>query len=456
MLVITSATRLVLTTSSTPITAAIASRVRSSWVGPRPPHTMTASASASVVRSTDSTRPRLSPTFTCSSESMPFAASCSPSHALLVSTICPSSSSVPTATTSQRIERSALGRRARHMYWPPLIRASTTEIHSSPFHSHLASIAVSGAMAKPTDSCWVSVFNLAILLAGTLTPLAPTNVRYRLIASSRAAMMTTGTIQNTWLLTRKNIAPSTSTLSASGSRNAPTVVVPWRRARNPSMPSVLHSTNHRPNATHEPPGSSGISTNMNGAISTRATVTRFAQVLTADGSTGISSILPRGRDPWRPRFAPCGTRRPSGCVGTSMMPSISGASRLLRATPASSTSTFIVVADQRVATAGGDVVLQLAQLGQALVHQARLDGTVEADGVRAFLGAVREEAAPVELGLLDESQQLIVVLLGLARVADDEVAAERSIGLALDGCRRCGAGTDRRRPTGACAAAAAC
>ena len=31
-------------TSGTPISSAIASRVRSSWVGPRPPHTMTASA----------------------------------------------------------------------------------------------------------------------------------------------------------------------------------------------------------------------------------------------------------------------------------------------------------------------------------------------------------------------------------------------------------------------------
>src|SRR6185436_15326151 len=90
-------------TSCTPITSAMASRVRSSCVGPRPPHTITASAVANVWRSAVTTRPRLSPTFTCSRESMPFAARCSPSHALLVSTICPSSSSVPTATTSHRI-----------------------------------------------------------------------------------------------------------------------------------------------------------------------------------------------------------------------------------------------------------------------------------------------------------------------------------------------------------------
>ena len=108
---------------------------------------------------------------------MPLAASCSPMYDELVSTIWPSSSSVPIATTSQRTGqatwvncawRAAL--RARHRYWPPLMRASATEIHSRPFHSQVASSAVSGAIAKPTDNCWVNVFHLAILLAGTLTP----------------------------------------------------------------------------------------------------------------------------------------------------------------------------------------------------------------------------------------------------------------------------------------------
>ena len=94
-------------TSSTPITSAIASRVRSSWVGPRPPHTMTASASVErPAQQRAPIRPRLSPTFTWSSESMPLAASCSPIHDELVSTIWPSSSSVPIATTSHRIRAS--------------------------------------------------------------------------------------------------------------------------------------------------------------------------------------------------------------------------------------------------------------------------------------------------------------------------------------------------------------
>ena len=55
---------------------------------------------------------------------------------------------------------------------------------------------------------------------------------------------------------------------------------------------------------------------------------------------------------------------------------------------------------------------------------------VELGGVGALLAAVGEEPAPVELGGLDETQQLVVVVLGLAGVADDEVAAERRVGRA--------------------------
>ena len=95
-------------TSSTPITAAIASRVMSSCVGPRPPHTITASARDSASSSASTMRPRLSPTFVWRRCSMPMIASCSPIHDEFVSTICPSSSSVPTATISQRMERQVL------------------------------------------------------------------------------------------------------------------------------------------------------------------------------------------------------------------------------------------------------------------------------------------------------------------------------------------------------------
>ena len=44
------------------MTSAIASRVMSSWVGPRPPHTMTPSLRASAVRKASTIRSWLSPT----------------------------------------------------------------------------------------------------------------------------------------------------------------------------------------------------------------------------------------------------------------------------------------------------------------------------------------------------------------------------------------------------------
>ena len=59
---------------------------------------------------------------------------------------------------------------------------------------------------------------------------------------------------------------------------------------------------------------------------------------------------------------------------------------VLRATPGSSTSTVTVVPISASRRAAVIVVLQLAQLGQALVHQRRVDRAVEARGVRAVLG----------------------------------------------------------------------
>ena len=73
------------------------------------------------------------------------------------------------------------------------------------------------------------------------------------MTTSRAAMIATGTIQNTPVLTSVNIAPSTRTLSASGSRKAPAAVGPRLRAMYPSIPSLAEKANHIQNATHEPP-----------------------------------------------------------------------------------------------------------------------------------------------------------------------------------------------------------
>src|SRR3954452_22383552 len=89
-------------TNGTPISSAMTSRVMSSWVGPSPPHTITASLRAKACSSAPLMRSQLSPTLVWKYESMPAIASCSPIHEEFVSTICPSSSSVPTATTSAR------------------------------------------------------------------------------------------------------------------------------------------------------------------------------------------------------------------------------------------------------------------------------------------------------------------------------------------------------------------
>src|SRR5438105_2596521 len=72
----------------------------SSCVGPRPPHTITASLRSSAMRIASTMRAWLSPTFVWKNESIPARANRSPIHDEFVSTICPSSSSVPTATTS--------------------------------------------------------------------------------------------------------------------------------------------------------------------------------------------------------------------------------------------------------------------------------------------------------------------------------------------------------------------
>ena len=121
---------------------------------------ITASAESSSRRSCVSIRPTLSPTFTCTSESMPFAASSPPIHAEFESMIWPSSSSVPTARTSQR--RASFGgcrspdRIGRHrrrgrfeLAGPQQVLGATHQrvplaSHRKLFHNQVASTAVSG------------------------------------------------------------------------------------------------------------------------------------------------------------------------------------------------------------------------------------------------------------------------------------------------------------------------
>ena len=195
--------------------------------------TITASASSSSRRSAASMRPTLSPTLTCGSEAMPLSGEllADPRRVGVDDLAEQQLGADGEDVTAHGRPRAAGGRAAvRAGTAQPLTTASTTASHRKPFHSHVASTAVSGSRAKPTASCWASVLFLAIRLAGTLTPREPTTVRYMLMTNSRTAMMATGTIQNTPLPTSVNIAPSTSTLSASGSRKAPERVAPWRRA----------------------------------------------------------------------------------------------------------------------------------------------------------------------------------------------------------------------------------
>ena len=114
--------------------------------------------------------------------------------------------------------------------------------------------------------------------------------------------------------------------------------------------------------------------------------------------------------------------------GTTTTPSISGAS----VTP---TDSWLIHehsdlrTHEKVTFCCRDVVLKLAQFGQALISEASVDLTIEFHGGGALLGRVREEPAPVELGGLDERQQRVMIGLGLPGIPDDEVRSERSIRL---------------------------
>src|SRR5678815_5498197 len=85
----------------------------SSWVGPSPPLMMSASARSRPSRIACTMRAWLSPTFTCIMQPMPDSARCSPIQFEFVSTICPSSNSVPTANTSQLNAMSSPGHNRR-------------------------------------------------------------------------------------------------------------------------------------------------------------------------------------------------------------------------------------------------------------------------------------------------------------------------------------------------------
>src|SRR6516225_8893177 len=230
------------------------------------------------------------------------------------------------------------------------------------------------------------------------------------------------------------MAPSTSTLSASGSRNAPDRVTPWRRASHPSMPSLAHNTNHTMSASHDPSLPS-IMTNRIGATSTRATVTALAHVLMASGEyvevmVGRKSCRRHGDQVGAEGIHDVDTvDAADGQVVGHLDDAVDLGSLAVTSGQTRRVDQHVDGgADEGVAPRRGDDVLALAQLGQPLSGQDGIDLVVEGGGVRTVLFAVDEEAAPVESGVLHEGEEGVVVGLGLARVADDEVGSEGSVG----------------------------
>ena len=181
-------------------------------------------------------------------------------------------------------------------------------------------------------------------------------------------MIATGSHANTPTATSANIAPSTSTLSASGSRNAPerggavpagevavdAVGAARARTTGRTRPTTGAAVDHDEQHRRQQQAGDGDD------------VGRRRPAPTARRS-GVGRSARHGRSP-RPRVHRLGdevgpervddrdgANAPAArSSGTAMMPSISGASRWLRPTPGASTSTSTRRADQLVTSVGGD------------------------------------------------------------------------------------------------------
>ena len=87
--------------------------------------------------------------------------------------------------------------------------------------------------------------------------------------SSRTVMIADGQPPERVVGDERDMAPSTRTLSASGSRNAPERVVPWRRAMVPVDPvGDAERDPERERPTHEAPSSTTIASS--GTVSSEA------------------------------------------------------------------------------------------------------------------------------------------------------------------------------------------
>src|ERR1700741_1671891 len=104
-------------------------------------------------------------------------------------------------------------------------------------------------------------------------------------------------------------------------------------------------------------------------------------------------------------------------------PPISGASASLRAVASPSAPAATAGGEPRGAARPGP----LHEAAVALLLHRRRDVTRERVGGRALHRRVLEAADTVEPGLLQPREQLLELLLGLARKADDEGAAQRQL-----------------------------
>lgn len=95
------------------------------------------------------------------------------------------------------------------------------------------------------------------------------------MATSLAAISTTGSQLTSPMTARAARTPRTRHLSASGSRNAPERVVPCRRARTPSRPSEDEQTNQSPTSSQLEGPVAMTSATISGDASNRAIVMPF-------------------------------------------------------------------------------------------------------------------------------------------------------------------------------------
>jgi len=174
----------------------------------------------------------------------------------------------------------------------------TTAAHRATSCTQAASDVGGKSTSEIARNCTLA-FHLPRRRAGIETPRRPSSTRYIEIRTSRAAMIATGHQPTSPRIASAKNPPSTRILSASGSRKAPDRVVPSRRANQPSMPSVIHSTSQPVNVAQEsaPRSLPRISISTGIVNSSRAIVIAFAGVRIASGpkrrETGVLGALTR-------------------------------------------------------------------------------------------------------------------------------------------------------------------